>query len=170
MYRKVQLNIPNLRDEYTIDTNGVVYNVTRNKYLKGTSISKQNRYVKIHLDKFYTLHKLVAEHFVPNPNGYKEINHIDGNRYNNSADNLEWCSHVHNIHHCWHTGLHMLQTGETNPFHKLTEEDVAKIWSLRNSDLTARQIRDRLKLDVSVDTIKSIRRGKTWSTFTSKLK
>ena len=170
MYRKVQLNIPNLRDEYTIDTNGVVYNVTRNKHLKGTSISKQNRYVKIHLDKFYALHRLVAEHFVPNPNDYKEINHIDGNRYNNSADNLEWCSNVHNIHHCWHTGLHMLQTGETNSFHKLTEEDVAKIWSLRNSDLTARQIRDRLKLDVSVDTIKSIRRGKTWSTFTSKLK
>lgn len=170
MYRKVQLNIPNLRDEYTIDTNGVVYNVTRNKYLKGTSITPNNRYVKVHLDKFYPLHRLVAQHFIPNPNGYEQINHIDGNRYNNSADNLEWCTCQHNIHHCWNTGLHMRQTGELIGTHKLTEEDVAKIWSLRNTDLTARQIRDRLKLNVSVAAVKAIRRGKNWSTFTSKLK
>ena len=170
MYRKVQLNIPNLRDEYTIDTNGVVYNVTRNKYLKGTSITPNNRYVKIHLDKFYPLHRLVAKHFMPNPNGYSEINHIDGNRYNNSAENLEWCSHLHNIHHCWGNKFHKLQTGEENPYHKLTEEVVAKIWSLRKSNLTARQIRDRLNLNVSLTTIKNIRRGKAWSTFTNKLK
>lgn len=170
MYRKVRLNIPTLRDEYTIDTNGVVYNVTRDKYLKGTSISPNNRYVKIHLDKFYALHRLVAEHFIPNPNGYKEINHIDGNRYNNSAENLEWCSRSHNMCHCWNIGLHKGQKGEENPYHKLTENEVAKIWSLRKSNLTARQIRDRLKLTVSVDTIKLIRRGKLWGTFTSKLK
>ena len=170
MYRKVQLNIPNLRDEYTIDTNGVVYNVTRDKYLKGTSISPNNRYVKIHLDKFYPLHRLVAKHFIPNPNGYNEINHIDGNRYNNSAENLEWCNHLHNIHHCWNNKFHKLLTGEENPYHKLTEKEVAKIWSLRKSNLTARQIRDRLNLSVSLTTIKNIRRGKTWSTFTNKLK
>ena len=102
-YSKVRLNIPNLRDEYTIDTNGIVYNVTRNKYLKGTKITKNNRYSKIHLDKFYPLHKLVAEHFVPNPNDYSEVNHIDGNRHNNCADNLEWCTHRENIHHCYLT-------------------------------------------------------------------
>lgn len=168
-YSKVRLNIPNLRDEYTIDTNGIVYNVTRNKYLKGTKITKNNRYSKIHLDKFYPLHKLVAEHFVPNPNNYSEINHIDGNRHNNCADNLEWCTHKENIHHCWRNNFHIHQNGEINPAHKLTENDVKKIWALRYTGLTAQQIKDILKLKVSITAIKAIRRGETWTSVTSKL-
>lgn len=169
-YRKVRLNIPNLRDEYTIDTNGIVYNVTRNKVLKGTAITKNNRYRKVHLDKFYALHRLVAEHFVPNPHGYKEINHIDGNRHNNTADNLEWCSHPHNIHHCWSNGFHMHQYGEMIGTHKLTEKEVIKIWSLRHSGMTAQQIKDALKLSVSLTAIKHVRGQKTWKTVTDKLK
>lgn len=34
---------------------------------------------------------LVAQSFVPNPNNYKYVRHIDGNKENNRADNLEWC-------------------------------------------------------------------------------
>ena len=169
-YRKVKLNIPNLRDEYTIDTNGIVYNVTRNKYLKGTKITKNNRYTKIHLDKFYPLHKLVAQHFIENPNNYTEINHIDGNRYNNCADNLEWCTHRENIQHCWKNDLHIHQTGEINPAHKLTEKDVKIIWSLRFTKLTAKQIIKKLHLNVSTSCIKSIRQGKSWTSVTSKLR
>ena len=71
MYSKVNLNIKNLRKEYTIDTDGVVFNVTNGRVLKGTSISKRNRYVKIRLDKTYALHRLVAEHFIPNPDPQK---------------------------------------------------------------------------------------------------
>lgn len=168
-YSKVRLNIPNLRDEYTIDTNGIVYNVTRNKYLKGTKITRNNRYTKIHLDKFYPLHKLVAQHFVANPYDYTEINHIDGNRHNNCANNLEWCSHKENIQHCWNNDLHVHQTGELNPAHKLTEKDVKKIWSLRFTNMTAKQIRDSLKLNVSVACVKKIRQGINWTSVTSKL-
>lgn len=169
-YRKVPLNIPNLRDEYTIDTNGVVVNITRNKILKGTAITKNNRYMKIHLDKFYALHKLVANHFVPNPNGYAEVNHIDGNRHNNTAENLEWCTHIHNIHHCWSNGFHMHQHGKLIGTHKLTENEVKQIWALRHTKMTAQQIKDTLKLDVSLTAIKSIRRQKTWKTTTDKWK
>lgn len=42
------------------------------------------------------LHRLVAKAFVPNPNGYKEINHIDGNKANNCAENLQWCTRAFN--------------------------------------------------------------------------
>lgn len=45
------------------------------------------------------VHRLVAQTFVENPNGYVEINHIDENKRNNHYSNLEWCSRVHNYNH-----------------------------------------------------------------------
>lgn len=43
------------------------------------------------------VHRLVAEAFIPNPNGLPEVNHKDENPLNNCADNLEWCSKVYNL-------------------------------------------------------------------------
>ena len=43
-----------------------------------------------------SVHRLVAEAFIPNPNGYEEVNHKDENKQNNLAENLEWCSHKQN--------------------------------------------------------------------------
>lgn len=42
------------------------------------------------------LHRLVAEAFIPNPNGYSDVNHKDENKRNNTVDNLEWCDHEYN--------------------------------------------------------------------------
>lgn len=42
------------------------------------------------------VHRLVAEAFVPNPNSYPIINHIDENPANNEANNLEWCTYKYN--------------------------------------------------------------------------
>lgn len=49
--------------------------------------------------KQFSVHRLVAEAFVPNPNGYVEVNHIDEDKANNRADNLEWVSHQQNCVH-----------------------------------------------------------------------
>lgn len=168
LYRKIKLNVPDLHHEFSIDTLGVVRNETLGKVLKGTSISNHNRYVKIHLQKFHALHRLVAEHFIPNPDNRQYVNHIDGNRYNNMADNLEWCTHSHNMKHAYRTGL-KTNKGEINPVNILSEEEVKLIWSLRHTGLTARQIRDRLNLSVSIDAVKSIRQGKNWGWLTSTL-
>lgn len=46
--------------------------------------------------KSVKLHRIVAETFIPNPNHYKCVNHIDMNKQNNSIENLEWCSQKEN--------------------------------------------------------------------------
>lgn len=43
------------------------------------------------------IHRMVAELFVDNPNNYKEIDHIDGNKHNNNKDNLRWCTRQMNM-------------------------------------------------------------------------
>lgn len=53
----------------------------------------------------FKVHRLVAENFIPNPNKYNEVNHIDGNKQNNCVDNLEWCTHSHNIKEAVKLGL-----------------------------------------------------------------
>lgn len=50
------------------------------------------------------VHRLFAELFIPNPNGYKYVNHIDSNKLNNSLDNLEWCTNSMNVKHGWDSG------------------------------------------------------------------
>lgn len=57
--------------------------------------------------KAYTkyLHRLIAETFLPNPLNKRFINHKDGNKLNNSLDNLEFCTHSENIQHAYNTGL-----------------------------------------------------------------
>lgn len=51
------------------------------------------------------IHRIVAETFIPNHEGKRTVNHIDGNKKNNAVDNLEWATHKENLVHAYETGL-----------------------------------------------------------------
>lgn len=50
------------------------------------------------------VHVIYGHCFIPNPNNYKYINHIDSNKLNNSLNNLEWCTNSQNVKHGWDSG------------------------------------------------------------------
>ena len=105
-------------EDYTIDEQGNVFSLRKNKYLKQT-INKYG-YCKVTLQKnkykkMFSVHRLVAEAFIPNPNNYPCVNHIDSDRTNNNIDNLEWCTHKQNTQ--W-----ALKTGRFDNMKKLNSE------------------------------------------------
>lgn len=53
----------------------------------------------------YKTHRILAQTFLPNPNNYPCVNHIDGNKQNNKISNLEWCTYKYNTKHAWDIGL-----------------------------------------------------------------
>jgi hypothetical protein len=59
--------------------------------------------VKDGIKKYPTVHRLVAETFIPNPDNKKTINHKDGNKLNNNTSNLEWSTHSENVIHSYYT-------------------------------------------------------------------
>ena len=81
--------------------------------------------------KGYYLHRIVAEHYIENTNKLPEVNHKDGNFYNNKVSNLEWISKKNNMQHAINNGLinkytrkiiiKNKLTGEVNKFDKLID-------------------------------------------------
>lgn len=91
--------------------------------------------------KTHMLHRLVAQAFIPNSENKPFVNHKDGNKLNNRADNLEWCTARENNLHARETGLHKQAKG-----HKIKYKSAAtKQRSLANlkdkSKLTPEQVR-----------------------------
>jgi len=70
----------------------------------------------------YYLHRIVAEHFIENPQNLPEVNHIDGNFYNNIASNLEWISKLDNMRHASENKLMKRYTTKVKVTNRQTSE------------------------------------------------
>lgn len=93
-------NMGNVKSlERTVWNSRGYYRTVHERILKPRKNNKGYLCVILYKDgkaKFYTVHQLVGNAFLSNPQGYKELNHRDEDKTNNNADNLEWCSRSYN--------------------------------------------------------------------------
>ena len=86
---------------YEISINGQVKRYYKNGNIRILKPGNCNGYLRIELckkgqKKKFLIHRLIAIHFIPNPNNKLEIDHRDGDKLNNSIENLRWVSHLEN--------------------------------------------------------------------------
>lgn len=152
--------IPNF-PEYFITMDGEIFSCITNRWLKPldngrgykqVSLRKNNKSFKTYI------HRLVLKTY----KGISDLdcNHINGDKANNSIENLEYCTRKRNIQHAIKHGLRYQpdNSGEKHHKSKLTEKDVVKIREEQKIDTkTLAQ-----KYNVNVSTINRARRGETW--------
>ena len=96
-------------NQYSVTDTGIVYSLKGNKKeLIGKISNSVYREVVINhkgKKKYLLVHRLVAENFIYNEFKARTVNHKDGNKLNNSVDNLEWCSDSNNLIHARDNGL-----------------------------------------------------------------
>jgi len=93
---------------YSITKDGVITNLKTGQVKSQWIGANGYRHVDLYLNNKGTkiaTHRLLATHFIPNPENKRTVNHIDGNKLNNSLSNLEWATDAENIQHAYDTGL-----------------------------------------------------------------
>lgn len=94
----------------------------------------------------HRVHRLVCQAFLINHEGKSQVNHIDGDKTNNSLDNLEWSTIDENIAHAFKLGLRC-NKGVKNALAKLTEEDVISIRELyAKNDITQKELSKKFNI------------------------
>lgn len=169
------VDIKGFEDYYQISNYGrilskdVIWNTNKNILSRGGKIKKlcldQYGYLRVTLwknnkGKSFYIHRLIALHFIINPENKEQINHIDGDKLNNSISNLEWCTNKENINHSIKNKLWDYR-GSNTKNSILKEEDIPIIRELLSKGISQRMI--GLKFNVSRSSIKNIKSGKSWN-------
>lgn len=105
--------------------------------------------------KNFSVHRLVAKYYIPNPNNLPEVNHLFGLKCDNRETQLEWVTKAQNMKHSVENGFH--PKGEKNGRSKLSENQVKEILSLKLSHGVIAKI-----YGVSKPTIQSIKIKRNW--------
>ena len=155
-------------DRTIINSIGSVYNL-KGKILN--PMNPENRYPLVcmrgkGIKASKTIHRLVANAFIPNPENKPQINHKNGIKSDNRIENLEWCTASENGLHAYKENLITPLYGSKSPTSILTEENVLSVKRLFRRNRNFHRGRVALKLGVSNSTITSIIKNKNWNHLT----
>lgn len=109
------------KTDYKINKDGKVFSNKTNRFLQGSVYNTGYKMVRLTVGnskKSYAVHRLVAETFLQNPNNLPIVNHKDGNKLNNKADNLEWVNQFENRVHAVQNKISKLANGKRNKIKK----------------------------------------------------
>ena len=119
--------------DYEISNLGRVKTKKTGRIRKTTISNKGYEQIIVYINKkakTYYVHRLVANNFIDNPSNLREINHINENKLDNKASNLEWCDGKYNLHY-GNRVQKILKTKEPT-FKKIKQKDLQgntiKIW------------------------------------------
>lgn len=103
---------------YAITEDGKVWSYSKKDW-KAQSLNQSGYLVvdlwKNNTRKLFTVHRLVAEAYIPNSENYPVVNHKDKNKQNNRVQNLEWCTISYNNKHGSNKKVKCLETGVVYP-------------------------------------------------------
>ena len=152
-------------NNYFADTEGNIYSNKSGKLKKLNPWSKkdnrrqktENNYLNVELDKqCFMVHRLIAMTFIDNPNNKTQINHINGIKYDNRVDNLEWCNNDENQKHAYKNNLNHKKTPGNAKLNYQIAEEIRKKYSTKQ--YTQKQL--GVEYNVSKTTIGDIVRNK----------
>lgn len=103
---------------YQVSNFGRVKSLSNEKTRKEKilNITHRNKYnlvtlYKNHTRTTFSVHRLVAQAFIPNPDNLPQVNHKDENKLNNKVDNLEWCTQIYNVNYSHAKSVQCIETG-----------------------------------------------------------
>lgn len=169
------VDIKGYEDYYSISNKGNILSKRKNKILSPGNNGRDYLFVylwKNNKPKRFYVHRLVAVNFIENKHKKSQVNHIDCNKLNNSAFNLEWTTPEENISHAvknkrfYTSEYQKKQTslgsrGEKSHFCKLKEEDVILIKKDLSLNIYTQQ-EIALKYNTTRGSIGAIKRGVSW--------
>ena len=118
-------DIKNYEGLYAITSCGKVWSYKTKKFLK--PYGNKNGYLRVDLRKdkerkHFLIHRLVAEAYIPNPNNYETVDHIDFDKTNNCVNNLQWMSRGENCRKRRYCGTKPVRCIELNTIYPSVSE------------------------------------------------